>query len=110
MRCYPSLDRTGDTVPQNGAAVNCAIYGKAGTLADGRAGPAAEACGRSFGWINASYGNPEPYVRLRFQSLLEYRRLEWETGGQLTVKWGDETITESVELIDDPTEIELAFE
>ena len=68
-------------------AHHLARRGAAVTLED-RAGPAAEACGRSFGWINASYGNPEPYVRLRFQSLLEYRRLEWETGGQLGGKWG----------------------
>ena len=68
-------------------AHHLARRGAAVTLVD-RAGPAAEASGRSFGWINASYGNPEPYFRLRFQSLLEYRRLEWETGGGLTVKWG----------------------
>ncbi len=67
--------------------------GTAVTLVD-RAGPAAEASGRSFGWINASYGNPEPYFRLRFQSLLEYRRLEWETGGGLTVKWGGSLLWE----------------
>jgi len=53
-----------------------------------RAAPAAEASSRSFGWINASYGNPAPYFRLRFQSLLEYRRLEAEAGGGLGVKWG----------------------
>jgi glycine/D-amino acid oxidase-like deaminating enzyme len=42
--------------------------GAAATLVD-RAGPAAEAGGRSFGWINATFGKPEPYLRLRFQSL-----------------------------------------
>ena len=52
------------------------------------AAPAAAASGRSFGWINASYGNPAPYFRLRFQSLLEYRRLEAEAGGGLGLKWG----------------------
>jgi glycine/D-amino acid oxidase-like deaminating enzyme len=44
--------------------------------------------GHSFGWINASFGNPEPYFRLRFQSLLEFRRLESKTAGALGVKWG----------------------
>lgn len=68
-------------------AHHLARCGAAVTLVD-RAGPAAEASGRSFGWINASNGNPEPYFRLRFQSLLEYRRLESETGGALGVKWG----------------------
>lgn len=53
-----------------------------------RTAPAAAASGRSFGWINASYGNPAPYFHLRFQSLLEYRRLEAETGGEMGVKWG----------------------
>jgi glycine/D-amino acid oxidase-like deaminating enzyme len=68
-------------------AHHLARRGAAVTLAD-RVSPAAAASGRSFGWINASYGNPEPYFRLRFQSLLEYRRLDWETGGGLGVKWG----------------------
>ncbi len=49
--------------------------------------PAAEASGRSFGWINASFGNPEPYYSLRVQSMLEYRRLERELEGELGVKW-----------------------
>jgi len=68
-------------------AHHLARRGAAVTLID-RVGPAAEASGRSFGWINASYGNPEAYFRLRFQSLLEYRRLESETGGALEVQWG----------------------
>lgn len=57
------------------------------TLID-RAAPAAGVSGRPFGWIDASFGNPEPYFRLRFQSLLEYRRLESETADALGVKWG----------------------
>ena len=52
------------------------------TLID-RAATAVEASGRSFGWIDASFGNPEAYFRLRFQSLLKYRRLESETVGAL---------------------------
>ncbi len=68
-------------------AHHLARRGAAVTVVD-RSGPAAAASGRSFGWINASYGNPEPYFRLRIQSLLEYRRLDWETGGRLGVKWG----------------------
>ena len=74
-------------------AHHLARRGAAVTLVD-RAGPAAEASGRSFGWINASYGNPEPYFRLRFQSLLEHRRLDWETGGRLGVKWGGSLLWE----------------
>ena len=51
-------------------AHHLARRGAAVTLID-RSGPAAEASGASFGWINASFGNPEPNFRLRFQSLLE---------------------------------------
>src|SRR5262245_8605566 len=29
----------------------------------------------SFAWINASWGNPEPYFRLRIRSMAEWRRL-----------------------------------
>ncbi|MDX1576428.1 MAG: FAD-dependent oxidoreductase, partial [Kiloniellales bacterium] len=60
-----------------------------------RIGPAAEASGSSFGWVNASFGNPEPYFRLRFQSLLEYRRLESETEGGIGVKWGGSLLWEA---------------
>lgn len=30
----------------------------------------------SFGWINASWGNPEPYFRLRTRSMAEWQRLK----------------------------------
>jgi glycine/D-amino acid oxidase-like deaminating enzyme len=30
---------------------------------------------RSFAWINASWGNPEPYFRLRIRAMTEWRRL-----------------------------------
>ena len=33
------------------------------------------ATGRSFAWVNASWGNPEPYFRLRVRSMAEWRRL-----------------------------------
>lgn len=50
-------------------------------------GPAAgEATEKSFAWINASYRNPEPYYRLRFLSMQEYRRLEQEIEA-LEVSW-----------------------
>ncbi len=53
-----------------------------------RSRPAAEASGRSFGWINATFGNPQPYFGLRLQSMLEHRRLEYELDGALQVMWG----------------------
>lgn len=40
----------------------------------------------SWAWINASWGNPEPYFRLRERAMLEWRRLVREVPG-LTVNW-----------------------
>ena len=41
---------------------------------------------QSWAWINASWGNPEPYFRLRERSMLEWRKLEREVPG-LAVNW-----------------------
>jgi glycine/D-amino acid oxidase-like deaminating enzyme len=35
----------------------------------------------SWAWINASWGNPEPYFRLRHRSMAEWRRLDGEVPG-----------------------------
>lgn len=40
----------------------------------------------SWAWINASWGNPEPYFRLRERSMLEWRKIDREVPG-LTVNW-----------------------
>lgn len=40
----------------------------------------------SWAWINASWGNPEPYYRLRLRSLAEWRRLAADVPG-LRVNW-----------------------
>ncbi len=40
----------------------------------------------SWAWINASWGNPEPYFRLRERAMLEWRRLDRDLPG-LTVNW-----------------------
>jgi glycine/D-amino acid oxidase-like deaminating enzyme len=40
----------------------------------------------SWAWINASWGNPEPYFRLRLRSMREWRRLQAEIPG-LAVNW-----------------------
>jgi glycine/D-amino acid oxidase-like deaminating enzyme len=40
----------------------------------------------SWAWINASWGNPEPYFRLRERSMLEWHRLDREVPG-LAVDW-----------------------
>jgi glycine/D-amino acid oxidase-like deaminating enzyme len=71
-----------------GAAIayHLARRGAAVTVLDrGRA--AGGATEKSFAWINATWGNPEPYFRLRFLSMAEYRRLEDELEGALGVVW-----------------------
>ena len=40
----------------------------------------------SWAWINASWGNPEPYYRLRERSMLEWRKIDREVPG-LAVNW-----------------------
>jgi glycine/D-amino acid oxidase-like deaminating enzyme len=40
----------------------------------------------SWAWINASWGNPEPYFRLRERSMMEWRRIDREVPG-LEVDW-----------------------
>ena len=51
---------------------------------------AGEPCGvataASFAWINASWSNPAPYVRLRLRGMAEWRRLAAEVP-DLTVAW-----------------------
>lgn len=42
-------------------------------LDGGEAGGVATPC--SFAWINATWGNPEPYFRLRMRAMAEWRRL-----------------------------------
>ncbi len=40
-----------------------------------------EATAASFGWINASYDNPEPYFRLRHRAMAEWQNLRTELPG-----------------------------
>ncbi len=40
----------------------------------------------SWAWLNASWGNPEPYFRLRIRALAEWRRLEAELPS-IAVNW-----------------------
>ena len=48
--------------------------------------PGGVATPTSFAWINASWGNPEPYFRLRTRSMAEWRRLSEAVPG-LQVDW-----------------------
>jgi glycine/D-amino acid oxidase-like deaminating enzyme len=47
----------------------------------------------SWAWINASWGNPEPYFRLRVQAIEDWRRLEQEIPG-VRVAWVGSTLWE----------------
>jgi glycine/D-amino acid oxidase-like deaminating enzyme len=55
-------------------AWHLAVAGAAVTLVDAGE-PGGVATPASFAWINASFGNPEPYYRLRMRSIEEWRRL-----------------------------------
>lgn len=48
--------------------------------------PGGIATAGSFAWINASWGNPEQYFRLRERSMLEWRKVDREVPG-LEVDW-----------------------
>ncbi len=48
--------------------------------------PGGLATRNSWAWINASWGNPEPYFRLRVRAMAEWRRLEAELLG-IRVDW-----------------------
>jgi glycine/D-amino acid oxidase-like deaminating enzyme len=51
-----------------------------------KAEPGGVATPCSFGWINASFGNPEPYYRLRIRAMAEWKRLATEVPS-LPVRW-----------------------
>ena len=67
-------------------AYHLARRGAPVTLYD-RGREAGQATEKSFAWINATWGNPEPYFRLRVLGMAEWRRLEDELGGALGVAW-----------------------
>src|SRR3954451_17944374 len=50
------------------------------------AGAGGVATGRSFAWINASWGNPEYYFRLRVRSMADWRRLAATVPG-IPIAW-----------------------
>lgn len=52
-----------------------------------RTGAAAGATGKSFAWINVHHFKSEAYHRLRYQSLVEYHRLDRELDGKLGLSW-----------------------
>jgi glycine/D-amino acid oxidase-like deaminating enzyme len=86
MCAAPRIAVVGAGIVGASIAYHLAHRGAAVTVLD-RGRPAGEATEKSFAWINATWGNPEPYFRLRFLSMQEYRRLEDELDGTLGVVW-----------------------
>jgi len=66
-------------------AWHLAASGAVVTVVDGGA-TGGGATANSFAWINASWGNPEPYFRLRQRAMVEWRRLEAAVPA-LNVSW-----------------------
>src|SRR5580692_8516326 len=55
--------------------------------------PGGIATRNSWAWINASWGNPEPYFRLRVRAMQEWHRLERDVPG-LDVTWAGSLLWE----------------
>jgi glycine/D-amino acid oxidase-like deaminating enzyme len=86
MSAPPRVVVVGAGIVGAAIAYHLARRGAAVTVLErGRAAGAATAA--SFAWINATWGNPEPYFRLRCLSMGEYRRLEDELAGALGMVW-----------------------
>jgi glycine/D-amino acid oxidase-like deaminating enzyme len=86
MSAAPRIVVVGAGIVGASIAYHLARRGAVVTVVD-RGQPAREATEKSFAWINATWGNPEPYFRLRFLSMQEWRRLEDELAGALGVAW-----------------------
>jgi glycine/D-amino acid oxidase-like deaminating enzyme len=86
MSAAPRIVVVGAGIVGASIAYHLAARGAAVTVVE-RGRPAGGATETSFAWINATWGNPEPYFRLRFLSMQEWRRLKDELGGALGVAW-----------------------
>jgi glycine/D-amino acid oxidase-like deaminating enzyme len=86
MSAAPRIVVVGAGIVGASIAYHLARRGAAVTVVE-RGQPAGGATEKSFAWINATWGNPEPYFRLRFLSMQEWRRLEDELSGALGVAW-----------------------
>ncbi len=75
-------------------AYHLARAGARVTVLEQAAEPATEATGKSFAWINASFGNPRPYFDLRMLCIQEFHRLQRELGGALEINWGGSLLWE----------------
>lgn len=85
MAAAPSVLVVGAGIVGASIAWHLARLGARVTIVDAEA-PGGIATHASLAWINASWGNPEPYFRLRVRAMREWRRLEREVPG-LSVAW-----------------------
>lgn len=67
-------------------AYHLAAKGAAVTVFDAQTKTGGVATPNTWAWINASWGNPVPYVKLRMQSMAMWRRLA-AVHNQLSVNW-----------------------
>jgi glycine/D-amino acid oxidase-like deaminating enzyme len=85
MSATPHVLIVGSGIVGASIAWHVARAGARVTVLDADA-PGGVATRHSWAWINASWGNPEPYFRLRVQAMQEWRRLEQEVA-TLRVGW-----------------------
>ena len=85
MPDQPSIIVIGAGIIGASLAYHLAKSGARTTLIEG-AEPGGIATRNSWAWINASWGNPEPYFRLRRQSMADWRRLAAEVP-EIKVDW-----------------------
>jgi glycine/D-amino acid oxidase-like deaminating enzyme len=89
---HPNILIVGGGIIGASVAWHLAREGARVTITDANE-PGGVATRNSWAWINASWGNPEPYFRLRARALDDWHRLEREVPG-VHVAWVGSTLWE----------------
>ena len=82
----PSVVIAGAGIVGAALAYHLASAGAAATIVE-RSRLASGVTARSFAWINIIHGNAPDLARLRNLAIADYRRLERELDGALTIDW-----------------------